>query len=111
MAGRVDAGFIRFALLVLVLLLAGSLCGCSGQEQAQQKNDEPAAAPEEQALTVAQVAQVEKAVAIAKAIEAAPATAAAVLEKYAMSAEDFENLMYEISADGRMTAAYEAAFH
>lgn len=111
MARGVDSRFVRFALLAVTLLLAGSLIGCGGQDKTQATSDETTVVKEAQALTVEQVKQVETAVAIAKAIEVAPSTAAAVLEKFDMSAEDFENLMFEISANEQMTAAYEEGLH
>jgi hypothetical protein len=52
--------------------------------------------------------RVDKAVAVAKAVEANPGRADAVLREHGMTAQQFEDLMYEIAADPAMSEEYEA---
>ena len=57
-------------------------------------------------LDQAEAELVKKAAAIADAIEAAPQTAIKVLAENKISAEEFEALIYKISADENLSAAY-----
>ena len=51
--------------------------------------------------------KVEKAAAIANAIEADPDKADEILAKHSMTTESFRDLMYEIAADEKMSADFE----
>lgn len=90
----------RAGLLLLIvcgLVVAG--CGAPAPEP-------PA---EETAAAVATGDIVQRAVEIAKAIEADPDSAAQILEDHGLTVEQFEDMMYEISADPVLSKAYEAA--
>ena len=97
----------------LCLLIAGAV-GCGGQEKqeapaATQTGTQAAAVSAFDRLDAAQAALVRKAAAIADAIEAAPATAAQVLAASGMTPSEFEDLIYRISADEQLSAAYAEA--
>lgn len=86
---------------VLLLTVALTLAtGCSGSEP-----DTAGAA----AGVEGEVDLVTRAATIARAIEADPDAADAILERHGVSVEDFEQMMYDISADPALAKAYEAA--
>jgi len=89
----------RASVLLLTVALALAT-GCSGSEP--DASGAPAEATVENDL-------VTQAAAIARAIEADPDAADAILESHGVSVEDFEQMMYEISADPALASAYEAA--
>lgn len=70
---------------------------------------EPPAQEEAVADAPAPSDAVQKAVEIAKAIEADPDAADQVLQSHGLTVEEFEQMMYEISADPALSKAYEAA--
>ena len=93
-----------------LVILAGLGAGCNDEAKTEDSASTKTEATLElvgmAALGDAEADLVRKAAAIAKAIEAAPLTAAAVLAENKMSAEDFESLIYKISADEKLAAAY-----
>ena len=101
-------GAASFVFVACLLLLG--VVGCGNQEQ-----QETAAATDTEAVSVlgtlgaADADLVKKAAAIALVIETNPTTAAQVLAANGMTAKDFEDLIYRISADEKLSAAYEEA--
>lgn len=69
---------------------------------------EPEQPAQETAVTDVASDVVQRAVAIAKAIEADPDATEQILETHGLTADDFEQMMYEISADPALSKAYEA---
>jgi hypothetical protein len=59
--------------------------------------------------TAAPTSDVDQAVAIAKAIDADPSGADAVLETHGLTAEAYEHLLFEIARDPEKARAFEAA--
>jgi len=88
---------IGLLLLVAALSLAA---GCSGS------GSEPESSSTGEAETDDQVT---RAAEIMKAIEADPDAADEILQSHDMTVEQFEQVMYEISADPALSKAYEAA--
>jgi len=117
---------LKMMLIVIsVLGLVFVLAGCGGDEQAETSDtqtlkeemtdaaealdsDEVAEAVEEMVseLSAEQQKVVDKAVAIAKAVQAAPLKADAVMTEYGMTTESFDEMMAEISADPAMSMSY-----
>jgi hypothetical protein len=79
--------------MMLLLLLPILVSGCGGTD------DGEAAAPEKAV----------QAAAIADEIAADPDSFDQVLTKHGMTAEQFQDLMFEIAEDDVLSAAYEAA--
>lgn len=65
-----------------------------------------AGAGTEPARAGAQPSKVDTAAAIARAMKADPDRADEVLQRYGMTEQQFEDLMYEIAADPEMSEAY-----
>ena len=92
---------------IAVLALAASFmaaCGGSGGKSAEQQ--QPATPAVQQA---AQPTDVELAVAVAGAIDAAPAKVDSILAAHGLTREGLDSLMYAIASDSAKTAAYSAA--
>ena len=87
--------------LLLLIVCCWIVAGCAAPEPEQ-----PA-----QEIVAADAAGdiVQRAVEIAKAIEADPDAAGQVLEDHGLTVEQFEQMMYDISADPELSRAYEAA--
>jgi hypothetical protein len=88
--------------MILFLMLALGVAGC--ESQPRQVPETPA---DEAQSALPDVVQ--KAVAIAKEIEADPDAAEEVLERHGLDVEQFEGMIYEISADPELSRAYNAA--
>lgn len=110
----------RIALLAMILMFLFVIAGCGGEteeaaDQVEAVAEETDATLEEvkeeavAALTEAEKALVSKMAAIANAVEASPATAAAVLEKAGLSAEEYEAELYKIAQSPSLSAAFEKA--
>jgi hypothetical protein len=90
---------------ILIVLLVALTAGC------------PAPAPEEnvagEEAAVAETAplpeQVQKAVDVAKALEADPDRVAAILEEVVMTPEEYEALLFDIAADPELSRLYNEA--
>ena len=95
---------LLLSIVVLVLLVA---CGGTGSGDSAGIESGSATAPD--AAPVGTDDPVSRAVEIAKAIEADPDSAEAVLERFGLTVEQYEELMYDISADPELTRAYQAA--
>lgn len=91
--------------VILTLLLAGLLSGCPAPEPEPVDTGEAAAATEAAPLPE----QVQKAVDIAKAVEAAPDRVEAILEQAVMTADEYEALLYDIAADPELSRLYNEA--
>jgi hypothetical protein len=87
----------------LLLLIACCLivAGCA--------TPEPEAPAQEAAVADAPTDVAQKAAEIAKAIEADPDATEQILEGRGLTVDEFEQMMYEISADPELSKAYEAA--
>ena len=85
------------SLLVATLVLG---LGCAGSETAPQPESSETSQVDE---------RVELAAEIAKAVEAAPDAAEEILASHDLTLEQFEQMIYDISADPELTKAYEAA--
>jgi len=92
----------RFSAAGMILLLAFGVAGC--ESQPQQAAETPAHETQSALPDV-----VEKAVTIAKEIEADPDAVEEILERHGLDAEQFENMIYEISSDPELSRAYNAA--
>lgn len=98
----------------LSVLAALALAACSGEPGATESSRRPsgtvgaAAAPAPRALTDAERAMVDKAAAVARAIEANPEGAGQVLQQHGLTQEQFEAMLYDIAADPDLTAVYTA---
>jgi hypothetical protein len=96
-------------LLSLCVLALPLLAGCSGNgSSATSATAAPAPAARAGALSTSQQSRVDKAAAIARAIESSPSSADAALQQHGMTEQQFEDLMYEIAADPEMSQAYAA---
>ena len=93
-----------------VVILGGLGAGCNDEAKTEDSATVEASAnlavTGMAALEDAEAELVRKAAAIADAIEAAPQTAAKVLMDSQMTAEEFEALIYKISVDENLAAAY-----
>ena len=88
------------------LLIAIVAAGCSGTSSNGGGTTEEAATTVPGAPTVEQARE---AGTIARAIESEPNRMSAILAEHGMTAEGFENLMFEIAKDPKLTEAYEEA--
>ena len=100
---------VRGLALPLILLATLALGNCSGGKTDQEAVTNESAAVGSAALTPDQEALVLKAAAIAVAIAAAPDNASTVLSDNNLTADEYEALIYRISADPVLARAYEAA--
>ena len=99
------------------MILGSLVTGCSNEAKTEDADTAAATTEESATMTVGAMAVlgdadanlVRKAATIANAIEGAPQAAVKVLAENGMSAQDFEELMYKISADEKLAAAYEEA--
>ena len=97
---------MRFTYVILAGLgLVMSGCGSDGAPATTNSSTTTASSG---AAAPSANAKVEKAAAIAKAIEANPDGSSEVLRQHGMTVQQFEDLMYEIAADPKMSAAYNA---
>jgi len=87
--------------LLLLIGCALIFCGCGA----------PAPEPPTQETAAADATGdiVQRAAEIARAIEADPDSAEQILQDQGLTAEQFEEMIYEISADPELSKAYEAA--
>jgi hypothetical protein len=95
----------RTSLLLLAALFVVFI-GCGGSEP------EPASEAERETGSAAATASadlVTRAAEISKAIEADPDAAEEILQRYEITVEEFEQLMFEIAADPELSKAFEAA--
>ena len=92
---------------ILMLALLAACGGGGGTEEAQATGSQ--AAPANDEATGAADDPVSLAVEIAEALEADPDSAEAILERHGLTVEQYEALMYDISADPELSRAYEAA--
>ena len=93
---------------IVVLGLAPFLiaaCGRGGEETPAAQ-DSVAAITQQQALVTADV---QLAATIARAIDAAPASADSIISAHGLTRETLDSLMYVIAGDSAKTAAYIAA--
>lgn len=94
----------RIVGLALMGTLAAACGGSGGGKSAEQQQP---ATPAAQQPTVP--ADVQLAVAVAQAIDAAPAKADSILAANGLTRDGLDSLMYIIAADSAKTAAYSAA--
>jgi hypothetical protein len=81
---------------ILVVLLIALTAGCPAPE-----SEESGSAPLPE--------QVQKAVDIAKALEADPDRIESILEEAVMTADEYESLLYDIAADPELSRLYNEA--
>jgi hypothetical protein len=99
----------RILMLACAASLAGA-CGGGGRGgESKPAEQQPAATPAP--LPSAMPADVQLAVAVAQAIEAAPARADSILSAHGLTRAGLDSLMYEIAADSAKAATYAAARH
>ena len=99
----------RTSWLVGCLVLTTALSGCSGP--GTEHPDKPVApqAAVEQTSAADPSDPVLRAVAVAREIEADPEDLDAILKRHGLTAEAFEDLLYEISSDPEQSKAYNTA--
>lgn len=90
--------------LALIALAGCSSSGSSSAPGPSVKTDPPAPAT----MPSAASAKVDKAAAIARAIQARPENADEILRQNNMTERQYEDLLYEIAADPAMSEAYNA---
>jgi len=90
--------------LIAVLALVLGCAGPTSEQEAAPANTTAESATAEKAEDI-----VAKAAVIAKEIEADPGSAETILAGHDMTIDDFDQLMYEISADPDLSEAYAAA--
>jgi hypothetical protein len=91
---------------ILVLGWAALLCGaCAGS------GEDSTAMPEDTAAAIQPMMapDVQLAVTVARAIDAAPASADSILSANGLTQDGLDSLMYAIAADSAKSAAYTAA--
>lgn len=101
----------RRTVIILAALALGACSGEPGSTESSRRSsgtEGAAAAPAPRALTDAERAMVDKAGAVARAIEANPDGAAQILQQHGLTQEQFEGMLYDIAADPDLTAAYTA---
>jgi len=91
-------------LIALFIVLALTLSGCGGESYDQGDAQQ---AVEAAAETVHDV--VDQAVAVARDLESEADSAEQVLEKHGITAEKFEELLYEISSDSKLAKKFREA--
>ena len=92
------------------MLVAALVCsGCGSRDRQEQPARSQDVAVEAPALTAEQDALVQKAVTVANAVERAPETLAKVLADAGLTEDEYKSLVYRISADPVLAAAYEKA--
>jgi len=101
--------FGRIAMVTLLLVTVAAGTGCSDGDQTDQANESQDVATETVTLTAAQQALVQQAATIANAIAVAPETMAKVLADNHLSADEYQAMIYKISADPVLAQAYEDA--
>jgi len=99
----------RIAMVTLILLTIAIGTGCSGGDQTDQANESQDVATETATLTAVQQALVQQAAMIANAIAAAPDTRTKILADNHLSADEYQAMIYKISADPVLAQAYEDA--
>jgi hypothetical protein len=87
-------------------LLAIVAIGCSSSSSTGDGTTESAAPPASGAPTVEQARE---AGTVARAIQDEPNRMSAILAEHGMTAESFENMIFEIAKDPKLTDAYEDA--
>ena len=99
---------MNYRLLFPVALLV--LAACSKAERAEDAMaDSAAMAPAAGPAAMAPDAEVEKAAAVYRGVQANPAAAESVLTAHGLTQAGFDSLMFEIAADSARAAAYASA--
>ena len=89
----------------LIVLLIAFTAGCPARETEESGSGEEAAVVESAPLPE----QVQKAVDVARALEADPDRVEAILEEAVMTADEYEALLYDIAADPELSRLYNEA--
>lgn len=97
----------RIGGLALAASLIAACGGGGGGKTAEQQ--QPATPAAEQAAQQATPTDVQLAVTVARAIDAAPAKADSILAANGLTRDGLDSLMYAIASDSAKTAAYSAA--
>lgn len=95
------------ARIVGLVLAASLIAACGGGGGGKSAEQQQPATPAAQQPTVP--ADVQLAVAVARAIDAAPAKADSILAANGLTRDGLDSLMYAIASDSAKTAAYSAA--
>ena len=90
---------------ILIVVLLAVTTGCPAP--APEETDGGEAAAELEAAPLPE--QVQKAVDIAKALEADPDRVEAILEEAVMTADEYEAMLYDIAADPELSRLYNQA--
>ncbi len=107
---RIDTK-ILLGLGLAALLALGLLAGCDKAEEHTKalESVKETVGEVQQALGAEDLGMVEKAAAIAAAIQKAPDTAAAVLEQHGLTREQFDGMMEKIKGNEQLKAAFDKA--
>ncbi|HMA39297.1 MAG TPA: hypothetical protein VKP10_04430 [Gemmatimonadales bacterium] len=95
------------ARIVGLVLAASLIAACGGGGGGKSAEQQQPATPAAQQPTVP--ADVQLAVAVARAIDAVPAKADSILAANGLTRDGLDSLMYAIASDSAKTAAYSAA--
>ena len=90
---------------ILIVLLVALTAGCPAPAPEESGSGEDAAVADPAPLPE----QVQKAVDVAKALEADPDRVAAILEEAVMTPDEYEALLYDIAADPELSRLYNEA--
>ena len=90
---------------ILIVLLVAVIAACPAPAPEEPATGEEAAVVEPTPLPE----QVQKAVDVAKALEADPDRVEAILDEAVMSADEYEALLFDIAADPELSRLYKEA--
>jgi len=101
------------SILWMTVLLVILLAGCDGHHDETDAdragNADLAASGEAQGAELPEI--VRTAITVAREIEADPANTEAILADHGLTAESFEEMLYDISGDPELSRAYNAALN
>lgn len=95
--------------VILIVLMVGFLAGCQTPAPEEEVSADVSAEESAAEGSVLIPEQVQKVVDIVKAIDADPDRTEAILEEAGMTADEYEDQLYEIAHDPELSQAYHQA--